>query len=130
MWAADTINGIFEHLGAFFILTSVLKLYREKKVAGIHWAHMAFFTAWGYWNLIYYPLLEQYVSTFGAVWLVLVNTIYLGQLIYYNRLRNRPDPMREWSASKPEAWPSKGVVRVDGVLREHNGKSLGKVVEE
>jgi hypothetical protein len=89
MSGADVINGVFEHLGALFIMTSVLKLHREKRVAGIHWAHMGFFTTWGYWNLFYYPALEQWVSTFGALWLVLVNTFYLGQIIYYNRLRNR-----------------------------------------
>ena len=89
MSVADTINGIFEHLGALFILLSVHKLAREKRVAGVHWGHMAFFTLWGYWNLFYYPSLEQWVSTIGGLWLVIVNTFYLGQLIHYTRLSNR-----------------------------------------
>ena len=81
---ADFINGAFELLGGFFIALSVLKIHRSKKAEGIHWGHMAFFTAWGFWNLFYYPSLDQWASFTGGLLLVLVNCVYLGQVLYYS----------------------------------------------
>lgn len=85
----DTINGIFESLGAFFILQSVFKLHRDKLVRGVSWLHSGFFAAWGYWNLWYYPSLDQWFSFFGGVGIVTTNTIWLLQIIYYTRAENR-----------------------------------------
>lgn len=82
----DLINGIFELCGGFFCMFSVKKLYKDKKVFGISWIHVIFFTSWGYWNLFYYPALGQWLSFAGGVLLVLVNTIYTVMLIYYNRV--------------------------------------------
>ncbi len=79
----DIVNGLFELFGAPFILLSVIKLYRQKKVRGVSWAAAGFFTCWGYWNLFYYPHLGQWCSFVGGVALVIVNTIWLCQLIYY-----------------------------------------------
>jgi hypothetical protein len=81
----DHINGTFEALGAFFILQSIIKLHRDKKVRGVSWIHSGFFAAWGYWNLYYYPALEQWWSFAGGAGIVLTNTIWLGQILYYNR---------------------------------------------
>lgn len=85
----DLINGTFESCGGFFILFSVIKLYKEKIVRGVHWVHTSFFTSWGFWNLYYYPALDQWFSFFGGFFLVLVNTIWLSQIIYYNYLKDR-----------------------------------------
>ena len=79
----DAINGTFEAMGAFFILLSVRKLYRDKRVRGVSWVHAGFFATWGYWNLYYYPYLDQWLSFWGGVGIVLANSIWLGQLIYY-----------------------------------------------
>lgn len=81
----DLINGIFELSGAFFILLSILKLKKEKKVCGVSWVHVGFFAMWGYWNLFYYPHLTQWVSFAGGIGIVITNTFWLGQLIYYSR---------------------------------------------
>lgn len=80
----DTINGLFETLGGFFIALSVVSLYRAKQVRGVSWVHTAFFSAWGYWNLFYYPSLGQWFSFFGGLLLVSVNTVWLGQIVYYS----------------------------------------------
>lgn len=82
---ADLINGLFELLGGFFILLSVFKIHKSKDAGSIHWGHMAFFTVWGFWNLFYYPSLDQWYSFAGGAWLVAINAIYLGQVIYYGR---------------------------------------------
>lgn len=81
----DLINGLFEFFGGFFILLSVIRLHREKAVHGVHGAHVAFFTAWGLWNLFYYPHLGQWLSFIGGVWIVVVNAVWLGQVLYYRR---------------------------------------------
>jgi hypothetical protein len=81
----DIINGSFEALGGFFILLSVLKLHRAKCVSGVSYVHVAFFSAWGYWNLYFYPHLDQWLSFWGGLFLVATNTWWLGQIVYYNR---------------------------------------------
>lgn len=87
----DIINGIFETFGGFFIFCSLQKLKHDKRVAGISWLHMAFFTAWGYWNIIYYAQLQQWFSWIGGILLVLTNTAYLAMLIYYSHFPGGKD---------------------------------------
>lgn len=82
----DLINAAFEMAGGFFILLSVRRAYLDKKVAGVSWLHVLFFTFWGAWNLYYYPSLGQYLSFYAGQFLVLVNTIWVSQLIYYGRV--------------------------------------------
>lgn len=81
MW--DLINGLFELLGGIFILLSVIKLHKEKKVRGVSFIHVGYFALWGYWNIAYYPHLNQWTSFAGSLIVTLVNTFWLGQLIYY-----------------------------------------------
>jgi len=81
----DVINGIFETCGGFFILLSVIKLYRDKQVRGVSWLHAGFFTAWGWWNIYFYAAVDLWWSWAGGIGLVLVNTFWLGQLVYYMR---------------------------------------------
>ena len=84
MWQ-DWINGIFELCGGVFISLSCIKLYRDKKVRGVSFIHVAYFTLWGYWNIEYYSNLEQWSSLAGSLLVTLVNTVWLGMLIYYIR---------------------------------------------
>lgn len=81
----DFFNGAFELCGATFILLSIRKLYHEKVVRGVSWVHVAFFNAWGFWNLFYYPHLNQWLSFYGGVAIVAANTFWLAQLLYYSR---------------------------------------------
>lgn len=83
MW--DLVNGSFEIFGGFFILFSCIKLYRDKKVRGVSWVHLTYFTLWGFWNLAYYPHLEQWTSFVGGGLVVLANCFWLGLMIYYIR---------------------------------------------
>ena len=46
----DLITGLFETCGTGFISLSIIQLYREKIVRGVSWAHVAFFSTWGFWN--------------------------------------------------------------------------------
>lgn len=77
----DFANSIFECAGTFFVLGSVRKAYRQDSAKGISWTTIAFFAGWGYWNLFYYPNLNQIESFFGALALALANTLYLWILL-------------------------------------------------
>ena len=79
----DIINGMFELFGSVLLWRNVWQLYKDKQVKGVHWNATAFFAAWGYWNLYYYPSLEQWWSFWGGVSIVIANTIWLLQMIYY-----------------------------------------------
>jgi membrane protein YdbS with pleckstrin-like domain len=81
----DIINGLFEVLGGLAIFLSIRKLWQDERVQGFHWAHLSFFTAWGFWNLYYYPHLNQWWSFWGGVGVVIANIIYLAMIIYYLR---------------------------------------------
>jgi len=63
----DLINGSFELLGSFVLLTNVVKLHKDKHIAGVHWSPTLFFALWGIWNAFYYPHLEQWISFSGGL---------------------------------------------------------------
>lgn len=88
MWQ-DKVNGLFELLGAPFICLSIIKLYKDKQVHGINWLHACFFMVWGYWNLYYYPAINQWYSFIGGITVVLANTFWFIQLIYYSKKNGR-----------------------------------------
>lgn len=84
----DYVNGLFELGMALVILLSINKLRRDKMVHGIHWANIAFPATWGFWNLIYYPSLDQWFSFFGGLAVVIVNMIYLAMIFHYSRAQS------------------------------------------
>lgn len=79
----DLVNGVFEFGGALLLLLNVRRLARDRHLAGVHWSPTVFFTAWGVWNLFYYPSLDQPWSFAGGVCLVCVNAFWLGQIAYF-----------------------------------------------
>lgn len=91
----DNINGLFEMVGGAFIFLNVLKLHKDKKVKGVSPVAITFFTVWGFWNLAYYPALGQWWSALGASSVALINMIWLGQIVYYNRKEKRDGHARE-----------------------------------
>lgn len=85
MQAPDLINGLFEYFGSVAIWLSVVRIWRDKMVRGYSPAALAFFAAWGYWNLFYYPHLHQWLSFAGGVSMVAANSVYvILTLIYRN----------------------------------------------
>ena len=81
----DAVNGTYELLGAPFMLLSVVRLAREKVVSGVATGSVGFFVTWGFWNLYYYPHLDQWLSFWGGVAIVAVNAFWLAQIVYYTR---------------------------------------------
>jgi len=93
MISPDWINGTFEFLGAGFIYLSIRKVLKDKIVHGINWLTVAFFAAWGIWNLYYYPFLDQWWSFSGGIALVIVNIMWIVLLIHYRpRTKQRIKP--------------------------------------
>lgn len=81
----DLMNGAFEMLGAVAILGHVRRVFKDKAVAGVSIWSTVFFASWGFWNLYYYPQLEQWASLAGGVAIVLGNCLWIGGLVYYTR---------------------------------------------
>ena len=81
----DTANASFEMLGGIFLWLNVLRLYRDKLVRGWDWRVMVFFTVWGFWNLYYYPHLDQWLSFVAGAFIAVTNAVYLALALYYIR---------------------------------------------
>lgn len=73
----DLVNGAFELTGGVVCWLNVKRLLRDRSVQGVDWRVSAFFSAWGFWNLFYYPQLGQWASFAGGVALVIANTTWV-----------------------------------------------------
>lgn len=77
----DLVNGTFELVGGFVLWANVQQIRKDKMVRGaLSWVTL-FFTLWGYWNLFYYPHLNQWLSFIGGLNIVAANTTWF----YYMR---------------------------------------------
>lgn len=85
MECADVINGVYEALAGVFLGLNCLTLYRDKKVRGVSVIATAFFSSWSWWNLYYYPNLNQWASFVGGLVVVWFNTLYIVMMVYYIR---------------------------------------------
>lgn len=81
----DGVNGSFEMLSGFVLLLHCMKMYQDKKVHGVSTLACLYFVLWSYWNLYYYPHLNQWGSLLGAIWTCMVHTIWYSMIIYYIR---------------------------------------------
>lgn len=81
----DIINATFECVGGLLCWLNVKQLMRDKQVRGIHWGVQAFFASWGWWNVYYYPSLNQWASLVGALFLVSGNTAWVILALRYRK---------------------------------------------
>lgn len=88
MWP-DWVNGAFECLAGIFVARHCLVLFRHKSVRGVSVVSTAFFTAWGIWNLYYYPHLGQWWSFIGGIAVVLANVTWVSMMVYYTKKERR-----------------------------------------
>ena len=79
--SGDIINALFEFCGSIAVWQNVATLLREKKVRGVSLVSMSFFTAWGFWNIWYYPSLGQVWSAYMAAFLCLGNLTWVALAI-------------------------------------------------
>ncbi len=83
MTSADAIKGIFEALGGLAIWQNCRRLLRDKQVRGVDWRVTFLMTAWGFWNLYYYPALGQWASFVGGLVIVSGNFVWVALAIRY-----------------------------------------------
>jgi hypothetical protein len=98
----DLINGTIELIGALLIAYNCLLLYKHKEVQGVSVMTTAFFSAWGVWNLYFYPSNQLWFSFGGGVCLATANLTWVGMAIYYSKKPKRsPPPLPTIAPSKP-----------------------------
>ena len=83
MQGPDIINAVFEGGGAIILWRNIQFLYKHKIVRGVSACTTAFFMLWGYWNLYYYPSLNQWLSFYAGIGITIANTIWVTQMVYY-----------------------------------------------
>jgi hypothetical protein len=84
----DLVNALFELGGGLFVLNHCRAVLRDKAVAGVSTVSAAFFALWGFWNLYYYPHLEQWFSFTAGVLIVAANVWWVCLLIKYRRRKH------------------------------------------
>jgi hypothetical protein len=90
MSTPDLINALFELGTGLAAWHGCWVLYRDKHVAGFSGLLMPWVTAWGFYNLFYYPHLDQWLSFFGGLVVVSGNSLWIVLMLYYSgRLPSR-----------------------------------------
>lgn len=87
---ADLGNGAFELGSACFSWLNVRRLWRDWELRGYDWRANAFFTAWGAWNIFYYPGLSQWASLAGGVCIFSVNACWVTMAVMTVRGADHP----------------------------------------
>ena len=80
---ADLINGGFELFAGAFVVLNCLQVMKDKQVKGVNILAVTFFTLWGFWNLYYYPSLNQWWSFVGGISIVGANSWWVYLLLKY-----------------------------------------------
>lgn len=81
----DMINGLFETFGALLVFNHCRVTLRDRQVKGVSIISSALFTTWSIWNLVYYPILDQWCSFVGTVLLAFANAGWVGLMIWFRR---------------------------------------------
>lgn len=81
----DLINSLFEGFAGLMVLNHCRVLHAEKMVRGVSVVSSFFFTVWGVWNVYYYPALNQPLSFYGGLFVVVANAVYVWMMIFYRK---------------------------------------------
>ena len=81
----DIINGSFEFIAGFLLWNNVRVLHKDRQVRGVSILTTAFFSLWGFWNLIYYPFLGQWFSAIAGINVVAANSTWVILMIRFKR---------------------------------------------
>lgn len=85
MTIPDFINGFFEFTSGLMIWINVAAIIKDKKYSGVRILPLAFFSSWSFWNLYYYPHLNQWASFFGGLSIGIANAAYLTLMVKYGK---------------------------------------------
>ena len=84
----DLINGIYEFGGALYTIVNIRAVLKDKQIKGVRPSPIIWFTTWGFYNMYYYPHLDQWASFTGGCCIVVTNMIYVSLMIYFMRKNN------------------------------------------
>lgn len=73
----DTFNALLELIGSILTWRNAWQLWIDREIRGVYWPMPIFFTAWGFWNLYYYPPLNQWLSFYAGLLLVMGNVLWV-----------------------------------------------------
>lgn len=90
LFTNDFFNGIFQIFGTLFICRDIQLLLKHKTIKGKGVGSNLFFAVWGFWNLYYYPSLDQWFSFFGGLCIVIANMVWFSIAIHYMRKEKSP----------------------------------------
>lgn len=80
----DLINAAFEFCGFIAVIPTIIEANRTKEIKGVSIITVLFFASWGFWNVFYYPSLNQEWSAYAAILLAAVNCVWLWQVYQYS----------------------------------------------
>lgn len=81
----DYGNAFFEIVGSVLIWLNVRRLYIDKEVKGYDWRVTMFWTAWGVFNMFFYPAMGLWVSFAGGVSIVIANAVWVTMVLHYRK---------------------------------------------
>lgn len=82
----DLVNGLFESGGAYCAWRNFFQLKKDLAIKGVYWPIYFFYSVWGLWNLVYYPVLGQWFSFLAGAVLVSGNIAWLSLATLLYRL--------------------------------------------
>jgi hypothetical protein len=85
MHFGDAGNAFFETVGGVLQVRNTIQIVKDKQVKGVYWPAWLFFTLWGYWNIWYYPSLNQWLSFSGGLLIAASNTVWVALAWKYSR---------------------------------------------
>lgn len=90
MLTNDIFNGLFELISGFLLLQNCWLLYKAKEVRGVSIKSYVYFATWAFWNMYYYPSLNQWFSFCGGILVAGALTTWVTLAIYYTYFRGKP----------------------------------------
>lgn len=69
--------------GLVAVLFNIAAIQRDRQVRGVSVFTVLFFTVWGFWNVYYYPHLNQIYSGMIAGCLAVGNLVYFSLILKY-----------------------------------------------
>ncbi len=79
----DIVTGLFQLFAGILLFRNSWLLFKHKKIRGVSVLPTIFFLMWGFWNLFYYPYLEQMVSFYAGIIVLTANALWIGLAIFY-----------------------------------------------
>lgn len=81
----DLINASFELFGSIAVFISCMRAKKDRQIRGVSPITVGFFTAWGLWNIFYYPHLGQSLSFYCGIAVVFANTYWVCLIFKYRK---------------------------------------------